>query len=201
MAAMRYAAKTVAKRDLIRGSIQIRILCSSQIQGQTLCSANRRFQMLSSVFRSALPLLLIFNLSLAVAQDPAPQDIETIKIDTDLVTVPVIATDAGGLYIGDLKQEDFALTEDGVQQKIAFFGKVSLPFHVVLMLDTSSSTQDKLRLIQNAAYAFVQQLQPADRVKVISFDDQVRDLNEFTNDRDLMKAAINRTVSGQGTKG
>src|SRR5262245_29221588 len=102
--------------------------------------------MLSFCFRAALPLLLVCNLCLSVAQDPAPQDIETVKIDTDLVTVPVIATDTGGLYIGDLKPEEFALTEDGVSQKIAFFGKVSLPFHVVLMLDTSSSTQDKLRL-------------------------------------------------------
>lgn len=156
--------------------------------------------MLASVFRTALPLLLVCNLCLSVSQDPAPQDIETIKIDTDLVTVPVIATDTGGLYIGDLKPEEFALTEDGVAQKIAFFGKVSLPFHVVLMLDTSSSTQDKLRLIQNAAYAFVQQLQPADRVKVISFDDQVRDLNEFTNDRETLRSAINTARAGQGTR-
>ncbi|HEY2963856.1 MAG TPA: VWA domain-containing protein [Pyrinomonadaceae bacterium] len=155
--------------------------------------------MLSFGFRKALPLVLILNLGLAIAQDP-PQDIETIKIDTDLVTVPVIATDTGGLYIGDLKQEDFSLTEDGVAQKIAFFGKVSLPFHVVLMLDTSSSTQDKLRLIQNAAFAFVQQLQPADRVKVISFDDQIRDLNEFTSNRETLRTAINSTKPGQGTK-
>ena len=71
----------------------------------------------------------------------------------------MVASDANGVYIGDLRQEEFLLSEDGVTQQIAFFGKVSLPFHVVLMLDTSSSTQDKLRLIQQAAYAFVQQLQ------------------------------------------
>ena len=92
------------------------------------------------------------------------------------------------------------LTEDGVPHQIAFFGKVSLPFHVVLMLDTSSSTQDKLRVIQQAALAFVQQLQPADRVKVISFDDKVRDLNEFTSNRETLQAAIYSTRSGEGTK-
>lgn len=156
--------------------------------------------MLSSVFRTALPVLLVFNLCMAVAQDPKPQDIETVKIDTDLVTVPVIATDVGGLYIGDMKPEEFAVTEDGVAQKIEFFGKVSLPFHVVLMLDTSSSTQDKLRLIQNAAFAFVQQLQPADRVKVITFDDEVRDLNEFTSNRETLRTAINTAKAGQGTR-
>ena len=68
------------------------------------------------------------------------------------------------------------------------------------MLDTSSSTQDKLKLIQQAANAFVAQLQPADRVKVISFDDQVKDLNEFTSNRDVLRRAIDGTRSGQGTK-
>jgi hypothetical protein len=157
--------------------------------------------MLSPASRRALSvgLVLVFGLSLAFAQDP-PKDIETLKIDTNLVTVPVIATDANGTYVADLRQEEFGLMEDGVAQQIAFFGKVSLPFHVVLMLDTSSSTQDKLRLIQQAAYTFVQQLQPADRVKVISFDDQVRDLNEFTNNRETLRVAINGTRSGQGTK-
>ena len=129
-----------------------------------------------------------------------PQDIETLKIDTDLVTVPLIATDTGGLYITDLRKEEFTITEDGVTQEIAFFGKIAAPFHVVLMLDTSSSTQDKLKQIQQAAFAFVQQLQPADRVKVISFDDRVKDLNEFTSDREVLRAAINGTRSGEGTK-
>lgn len=129
-----------------------------------------------------------------------PQDLDTLKTDTDLVTVPVIASDRNGVYITDLRKEEFAIAEDGVPQEIAFFGKVAAPFHVVLMLDTSSSTQDKLRLIQQAAYAFVEQLQPADRVKVISFDDQVKDLNEFTNNRETLRRAIDGTRSGQGTK-
>src|SRR5688572_12278763 len=131
---------------------------------------------------------------------PEPQEIETLKTDTDLVTVPVIATAVGGLYITDLRKEEFTITEDGVAHEIAFFGKVAAPFHVILMLDTSASTQAKLRQIQQAAYAFVQQLQPADRVKVISFDNQIRELNEFTNNRDTLKNAINSTRSGQDRK-
>jgi len=121
---------------------------------------------------------------------PEPEDVETLKTETDLVTVPLIATDRNGLYITDLRQEEFKISEDGVAQEIAFFGKVSAPFHVVLMLDTSSSTQDKLPLIQKAASAFVDQLQPADRVKVISFDDRIRDLNEFTNNRETVRTAM-----------
>ena len=129
-----------------------------------------------------------------------PQDIETLKTDTDLVSVPLIASDKNGMYITDLRQEEFAIAEDGVPQQIAFFGKVAAPFHVVLMLDTSSSTQDKLRQIQQAAVVFVEQLQPVDRVKVISFDDKVKDQNEFTSNRETLRAAIYSTKSGQGTK-
>ena len=131
---------------------------------------------------------------------PEPEDVETLKTDTDLVTVPLIATNRDGVYVTDLQQEEFKITEDGVPQQIAFFGKVAAPFHVVLMIDTSSSTKDQLKRIQQAAFAFVQQLQPVDRVKVISFDDKVNDLNEFTADRDVLKAAINGTRSGEGTK-
>lgn len=160
--------------------------------------------MFSPALRSGFSLFLVLVVGLLPSfaqtpQDPT-QDIETVKIDTNLVTVPVVATDANGVYVGDLRQEEFVLTEDGVPHQIAFFGKISLPFHVVLMLDTSSSTQDKLRVIQQAAMAFVQQLQPADRVKVISFDDKVRDLNEFTSNRATLQSAIYSTRSGEGTK-
>jgi VWA domain-containing protein len=135
----------------------------------------------------------------SVPEEP-PQDIETLKTDTNLVGVPVIAIDRSGLYVPDLTREEFTIFEDGVKQDVAFFATVTAPFHVVLMLDTSASTQEKLRVIREAAKAFIEQLQPADRVKIISFDEVVRDLNEFTNDRMTLVAAINRTKSGEGTK-
>jgi len=178
--------------------------------------------MLSPASRTAFTILLVvaFALTVSFAQtrpatqksQPAqpsatppvetepPEDVETVKIDTDLVTVPLIATGRDGLYITDLRKEEFALTEDGVAQEIAFFGKVAAPFHVVLLLDTSSSTKDKLREIQQAAAAFVDQLQSVDRVKIISFDDNVNDLNEFTSNRAVLRSAINSTRPGDGTK-
>ncbi len=131
---------------------------------------------------------------------PEYPDVDTLRIDTNLVTVPVIANDAGGLYVADLKQDEFTVYENGNQQTIAFFATVSAPFQVILMLDTSASTGEKLRQMQQAALAFVAQLQPADRVKIISFDNEVRDLNEFTNDREQLRSAILRTRSGEGTK-
>jgi len=125
---------------------------------------------------------------------------QAIKLEATLVTVPVIASDRDGRYIPDMRREDFTLHEDGVKQEIVFFGTVNEPFHVVLMLDTSASTQEKLGQIKSAATTFVEQLKPADRVKVISFDDVVRDLCEFTNDRAELRRAVDRTQPGQGTK-
>ncbi len=140
--------------------------------------------------------------------DPTPEptppeedeEQEVVKITTDLVTVPVIATTANGTYVPDLRQEEFTISEDGVKQQVAFFATVTTPFHVILLLDTSASTQEKLGLIRRSAITFVEQLQPGDRVKVISFDDKVSDLNEYTNNRDLLRGAINRTEPGKGTK-
>jgi Mg-chelatase subunit ChlD len=136
----------------------------------------------------------------AVDQRADPQDVESVKTDTNLVTVPVIATTRDGIYIPDLTQADFAIEEDGKKQEIAFFASVSAPFHVVLLLDTSASTEEKLRDIKKAAVAFVEQLQNIDRVKVISFDTDLRQLCEFTNDRKVLTDAIYKTTSGKGTR-
>ena len=85
-------------------------------------------------------------------------------------------------------------------QEISFFAPIKEPFNVVLMIDTSGSTQEKIREIQNAASIFVNQLQPADRVKIISFDDEVHDWGNFTNSRTELKKIINDLEPGKGTK-
>lgn len=135
-----------------------------------------------------------------ISPEPAPNDLETIKIDTNLVTVPVIASSRTGHYITDLQKEEFKLSEDGVLQEIAFLATVNAPFHVVLMLDTSDSTREKLPQIQQAAIAFLSQLGPRDRVKVISFDTEVRNLNEFTSDKSILRRVIEQTRTGTGTR-
>jgi VWFA-related protein len=131
---------------------------------------------------------------------PEDQDVETLKIDTNLVTVPVIASSRMGTYIADLKKEEFKITEDGVAQEIAFLASVNAPFYVVLMLDTSDSTQDKLPQIQRAAISFLDQLGPNDKVKVISFDGEIHDLNDFTGDKAILRNAITSTRASHSTR-
>ncbi|MEO6726317.1 MAG: VWA domain-containing protein [Blastocatellia bacterium] len=171
-------------------------------------NATRRILVLAFVTISLLNLL-----SGVIAQKqndkkslPSPQQADaqqgdTIKIDTDLVTVPVIVSDRHDLYIPDMRKEEFTVYEDGVKQEIAFFGTVKQPFHVVLMLDTSLSTGlQKLKQIQSAAHEFIEQLQGGDRVKIMSFDDTVNELCDFTGDRSALRQAINSVRAGKGTK-
>jgi Ca-activated chloride channel family protein len=125
---------------------------------------------------------------------------DVVRVDTSLVTVPVSVTDRYGKYIPDLRRQDFRIFDQGVEQKIAYFATVDQPFTVALVIDTSGSTHFKLEEIQDAAIAFVNQLQPQDRVLVISFDDQIRVLSEATNDRNALTRAIRRTRTGGGTR-
>lgn len=126
---------------------------------------------------------------------------EAVKVETNLVTVPVIASDNGGRYIPDLKAEEFNVSEDNAEQKVAFFATVTEPFSVILMIDTSASaTVEKLRQVQEAAVYFTEQLREGDRVKVISFDDELRDLCDFTSDRAALASAIRSTRQGKGTR-
>ncbi len=135
-----------------------------------------------------------------VAPSADQQEPEAVKLGTTLVTAPVIASDRNGIYIPDMRKEEFTVFEDEVKQDVVFFATIKEPFHVILMLDTSASAQEKLGQIQRAAIAFVEQLQSADRVKVISFDDDIRDLSDFTSDKQTLRRAIEQTRPGKGTR-
>jgi VWFA-related protein len=109
--------------------------------------------------------------------------------------------DRDGKYIPNLRKEDFRLWDDGVEQQVAYFASTEQPFTVVLIIDTSGSTHFKLDEMQDAAIAFVNQLQPSDRVMVVSFDDKIRFLIEPpTNDRRALRQAIMKTRTGGGTR-
>lgn len=128
---------------------------------------------------------------------------DVVRVDTSLVMVPVIVTDRKGNYVVDLAREDFHIHQDGIEQEINYFSPASLspadkPFTIALLLDVSDSTQVKLQRIQDAAIAFVDQLQPDDSVIVVSFDQSVEVLAEMTRDRLVLHDAIHRAKMDKG---
>lgn len=126
-------------------------------------------------------------------------DDEVLKVETNLITIPVSVFDRNGLYIPDLRKESFKIFEDGVEQPIEYFATTDSPVTVVLLLDTSPSTEYKIEEIQNAAIAFINQLQPRDTVIVIEFDANVHVLAEATTDRSQTIRGIRRADFGGGT--
>ena len=136
-------------------------------------------------------------------QQTGPEEVDAgdiIRVNTTLVTLPVSVMDRDGRYIPNLTKDDFRIWEDGVEQQVAFFASVEKPFSVVLMLDTSPSTQFRLEDIQDAAISFVNQLRSDDKVMVVSFNDDIKVLCQLTSDRGKLQRAIERAHTGDGTR-
>ncbi len=123
---------------------------------------------------------------------------QDIKLNTTLVQVPTVVTDRAGRFITDLDRKDFAVLEDGKRQEVSIFTAIKQPFNAVLVLDTSNSAGDRLRAIQNTAAGFAREVSTDDRMMVISFDNEIRQLTDFTSDRAELEAAIRGTESGFG---
>src|ERR1041385_1982590 len=125
---------------------------------------------------------------------------DVIRFDTALVTVPVSVMDRNGRYVPQLRRDQFRLEENGVEQKIAYCATTDPPFGVVLMIDTSGSTDFRLKDIQDAAISFVGKLKDTDSVMVMSFDDRIQVQCKATTDRNAIEKAIRRTRTGGGTR-
>ena len=136
------------------------------------------------------------------AQTQKQDSDQTFKIDTTLVSVPVIVSDRQGRYIAGLKASDFTLYEDRVKQPIAFFADAEEPINVALLLDTSKSATWALNDIKKTAQDFLKQLRPQDRAMIVSFDRDIIALCELTSDRKTMERAVGDAQIGErfGTK-
>ncbi len=132
-------------------------------------------------------------------QTTVADDGEVVKVETNLITIPVSVFDRQGLYIPNLSKENFKIFENGKEQEIAYFATTEKPFTVILLLDTSPSTAYKIEEIQQSAIAFVDQLKPQDSVMVIEFDENIHVLTEATNNRQKIYKAIKQADFGGGT--
>ena len=157
-------------------------------------------------------IFLIFMFAASVcgsvsAQDKKGDD-EVVRIDTQIIDVPVVITDKSNKPLLDLKQSNFMVYEDGKKQEISDFTTTTAPFEVALLLDTSGSTRSDLQLIQRAAANFISSLRPGDKVSVISFrNDRTGGkttaasevLTPLTDDRNKLKTALEDVKTSFGT--
>ena len=160
--------------------------------------------------KSFLLLLLSFSvLSSVFGQDQKPGDKdEVIRVDTQLVDVPLAVVSSNGMPVRGLKTTNFVVYEDGKRQEVVDFSTTSAPFEVALLLDTSGSTRSDLQLIQRAAQYFVDSLRPGDRVAVIAYNTSRNDkqtlavselISPLTDDHKFLRAAIENVKTSNGT--
>lgn len=124
---------------------------------------------------------------------------EIIRVETNLVTVPVSVYDRSGRYVPNLRQADFSIYENGVQQKIEYFNTSESPFTVAVLIDVSNSTSFQIEEIQDAAITFIEKLRPQDRAVIISFAEEVKTLSPLTGDKRQLISAVRRTRFAGGT--
>ncbi len=139
--------------------------------------------------------LLAINAS---AQPPDSQS-PTFRAGVDVVSLSITVTDRDGRFVTDLDQDDFLVYEDGVQQNITFFTRTQLPIALALLMDTSASMDERMSTAQEAAIGFSQRLRTEDLAEVVDFDSRVDILQTFTNDIELLEAAIRQTTAGGST--
>src|SRR5207253_1482143 len=76
-------------------------------------------------------------------------DVEVLRVTSNLVMVPVSVIDAGGQPVLGLKQSDFAIEEEGRAQEIAQIGDPDqVPLDIALLFDVSSSVSERYKFQQ-----------------------------------------------------
>jgi Ca-activated chloride channel homolog len=146
----------------------------------------------------AILFLVLLAACVAVAQDNPST---TLKINVRLVNVFVTVTDEKGAPISALTKDNFHLSEDGQDQKIAVFDKESaVPLSIVLAIDTSLSTKKDLPLELASARHFAHAiLRPVDTLSVYQFSEIVDEVTPFTPDLKVIDRGIERIHVGSAT--
>ena len=115
----------------------------------------------------------------------------TLKVDVPLVTVPVSVTTKDGQFVPNLKKDNFKVLEDGVPQQITSFNLTQAPITAVLLVEFANTYYRFMYDALNASYTFVNSLKKDDWVAVIEFDMRPQILQDFTQDKRQLYAALN----------
>jgi Ca-activated chloride channel homolog len=147
--------------------------------------------------------LAVVLLALGLAAPLAPSTIDAqqpaFRSAIDVVSMNVTVTDSTNKYITDLTEKDFEVFEDGMKQDLTLFNRTNLPVALSLLIDTSSSMEDRMSVAQDAAIGFVRKLRTTDLGEVIGFDSRAEVLQKFTNNPAELEQAIRKTVAGGST--
>ncbi len=149
---------------------------------------SRRRVPLLFVLTTAAALALVAQVSIQPRPQPAkadpPTPKATLRVDSNLVLVPVSVTDPNNRPVTGLEPEHFKIFDDHAEQNITQFAMDDEPVAVGLVFDISGSMGPKIRLSRLAAAAFFQTTNPEDEFFLVEFNDQVKLVTPLTQDFD-----------------
>jgi Ca-activated chloride channel family protein len=131
----------------------------------------------------------------ALGQD-APGPELSLRVDTNLVLIPVAVTDSMNRFVLGLQKQDFQIIEDNVEQNIAHFSGEEAPLSIGLLFDESGSMDYKLRTAQTAVAQFLKTMSPEDEAFLVEFSDAAKLSVGFTSHTDEIQNALRRSQPG-----
>jgi len=154
--------------------------------------------------KSIFALVIALSSVTLLAQDrPQPQKGQkdkdyTLSVETLEVQLPISVLDKEGRPVDGLKQENFQVFEDKVQQTIKTFKHEDIPLSLGLVIDNSGSMRNKRERVNSSALSFVRESNPEDQTFIINFDDSAYLEQDFTGSiGDLIDALDNIDARGE----
>jgi Ca-activated chloride channel family protein len=145
---------------------------------------------------SRLGILFFTALFLAFSSAAQTTDDEPIRVESSLVVINATITDAKGSPVAGLKQNQFQIYEDGMEQKIEFFEAAKTPFAAVILLDSSGSMEQRVSLARSAAIQFLDRLRTDDVAAIYNFDSKISLVQDFSNSRDIYEGVFDIKANG-----
>jgi Ca-activated chloride channel family protein len=110
--------------------------------------------------------------------------VRPMKVDVDLVLVPVTITDPMNRLVTGLEKENFKLFEGNSAQDIRTFSSEDAPVSLGVIFDSSGSMSSKMERAKEAVIEFFKTANPQDEFFMITFSDEPEEVSDFTNSVD-----------------
>jgi Ca-activated chloride channel family protein len=121
---------------------------------------------------------------LASTTDGMKAHVRPLKVNVDLVLVPVTITDPMNRLVTGLDKENFQLYEGSQQQEIRTFSSEDAPVSLGVIFDSSGSMTSKMDRAKEAVIEFFKTANPQDEFFMITFNDEPNEITDFTSSVD-----------------
>lgn len=127
------------------------------------------------------------------AESEADRITPNLRIDTNLVLIPVTVTTPLNQFVTQMEKEHFRLLEDKQEQEITYFASFDAPLSIGLVFDASGSMGSKLNKSRQAAAEFFKTANPEDEFFLIQFNDRPNMVVPFTRNTDDIMSRLTFT--------